>query len=155
MRYNLVLILLLFISFSIYSEELEVSGLGDVCVIPFYSTTGDTYTADVVTSYLRNALIFIGDVLYDTPYVLKAMDWKGIKKGGKVSLDVAIEIGKKLEAEVIYFGDVKKESKSYTIHLVKVKVSTGEILFDKTKVADDLYLISRKIDEILGISPES
>jgi len=155
MKHYLILFFLLFISLTIYSEELEVSGLGDVCVIPFHSTSGDTYTADVVTLYLRNALLYTGNVLYDTPYVLKAMDWKGIKKGDSVSIEQAIEIGKKLEAEVLYFGDVKKDGKAYTIHLTKIKLPMGEVIFEKTKIANDLYLISRKIDEMLGISPES
>jgi hypothetical protein len=155
MRYFLILSLLLSLSLPVLSEELVVSGLGDIVVIPFHPEGTDTYTSDVITSYLRNALLFTGNVLYDSPYILKAMDWKGLKKGDKVALEQTIDIGKKLEADVIYFGEVKKEGKAYTIHLVKVKLPSGEIIFDKTKVADDLYLISRKIDEMVGISPES
>ncbi|HDM42760.1 MAG TPA: hypothetical protein ENG29_00050 [Firmicutes bacterium] len=156
MRYLLpVVLLLLTLSLSLHGQEMELEGIRDVVVIPFHSNEGDEYISDVVTAYLRNALIFMDDALTDTPYVLKAMDWRGLKKGDKVSLEDAVEIGKKLNATTIYFGDIKKSGKSYTIHLTKAIPETGEIIFSKEKVADDLYLISRKIDEILGLSPDS
>jgi hypothetical protein len=117
----------------------------------FYLSAGkDSSLCDTATTYLRTAILYMGYKIHPIPYILKVMEWAGVKKNQELTYDEVLKMGQKLEAKNIIYGSVAKSGSTYTVTLNWLD-SAGNTISSGENSGKGEYSISTSIDKILGL----
>jgi serine/threonine-protein kinase len=134
------LMLALALLIGMYAVYFHRPSVQTVAVLPFVNENGDAdaeYLSDGLTLTMVDKLSRLPKLRIKTPTALSAYKNRPVDP---------LRAGRRLKADVTFFGKIRREGESLTLHLQLLDTSSGSLLWEETFTTRAIEILSRQDD---------